>query len=218
MPRFLLFLDYGQFDLADGEALKVTAFAGEEQKLELQIGRSGSRGQMVRVSGSEGVYTLDGFSSYLYDRPLKDWRDKKIVDINPDDVQAIQIENQSGKFDFNRKDDTWKAGFKATKPGLRLTKFDPQKIDDLLRAYKELKAFDFIDQKPLDSLGLQTPVATLKFLLSGGQEVSLRFGDAAESNARAALYGANPQIFAVGSWSADWAVAEPAKFEETSAE
>ena len=204
---------YADYGLTTGAGLKVTAFAGEEEKLSLQLGQSGSRGQMVRAGASEGVFTLDGYSSYLYERPAKDWRDKSILVLNPDEVASLNIENSAGSYQFTKEGDSWKSKFKSAKPGVALKKFDATKVDDLLRAYKELKAFDFEDKRPVNELGLEKPGATLTFSLTSGETKVLRFGDAGENNARYALLGENPQVFQVGSWSSDWAVAEPSKFE-----
>jgi hypothetical protein len=204
---------YADYGLGDDSGLQVTAFAGEDEKLALQVGQSGSRGQMVRVGETDGVFTLDGYSSYLYERPAKDWRDKSILELNPDEVQSLKLENSSGIYQFVKEGEAWKSNFKPAKPGLSLKNFDSAKVDDLVRAYKELKAFEFEDKKAAAELGLEEPVATLSFSLTSGVQQVLRFGDAAESKARYALLGANPQVFQIGSWSSDWAVAEPEKFE-----
>ena len=54
------------------------------------FGKSGSRGQMARVGGKDGVYIVGGYSSYLYTREVKNWRETSILKF--EDANAIQVD------------------------------------------------------------------------------------------------------------------------------
>src|SRR6478736_5172932 len=81
--------DYATYDLTDDKAV-----------VELWTGKSGGRGQMVRIAGQDGVFNVEGFSSYSYARDTKGWRDLKIVEVDTDAVTAVTIQGEKGEFTF----------------------------------------------------------------------------------------------------------------------
>ncbi len=60
------------------------------RRVDVYFGKSGSRGQMARVAGKDGVYVARGYSSYLYTREVKNWRETSILKF--EDANAIQVE------------------------------------------------------------------------------------------------------------------------------
>jgi hypothetical protein len=56
---------YAQYELSDDKAVHFVAWKGADKADDLYFGKSGSRGQMARVGGKDGVYTTSGYSSYL---------------------------------------------------------------------------------------------------------------------------------------------------------
>jgi Domain of unknown function (DUF4340) len=64
-------------------------------------------------------------------------------------------------------------------------------------------------------VGLDKPVASVKIELTGGKGVHvLQVGNTAEGTNRWAKTNGSDQIYSVSSWSADWATAEPSKFQQ----
>lgn len=225
---------YESYDLTDEKALHVTLFAGDDKTGELWIGKGGGRGQMVRVAGHDGVYTLDGYSAFLYSRDSASWRDKSIMELDPEEVATVRIDNEEGSFVFEREQEkkkaddveegaeesSWTGQFKAEKSPVAksIEDFAPSKVDDLLRAYKKLNASNFGDEMSPEQAGLAEPLATLTFVTKGGQEKSLVFGSDAEGGARWVKLPEEPQIYSVGSWAAGWAMAGPDKFQKKEGE
>src|SRR5689334_16300267 len=149
---------YDKFEVADGKGLHAVFTKGGTTVLDAWFGENGGRGQMARIAGKDGVYAIKGYSSYLYDRELKGWRDTTIFKFEDTSVTGVSIENEHGSFVFAKSGEKWTAKNK----GKDLEKFDESKIKDMLRAYKGLTADGFADKEktPAD-LGLDKPSATV---------------------------------------------------------
>ncbi len=210
---------YQNYELTEEQALHIRALAGDEVSFEMWAGKSGGRGQMVRLPGQEGVYTVDGFSSFMAKRDTKGWRDLSIVEIATDSVNKITIEQEDGTFVFEKnedeEDEAWSGKFKKGKSayGAPIKDFEPSKIEDLLRAYKTLNATGFGDDKTLEETGLEEPVATIT--IEGEDETTLHFGSNSEGSSRWAKLEGKEQIYSVSSWAADWAVSGKEKFQKS---
>jgi len=233
---------YEMYDLTDAKALHVQAYEGDKVVFELWTGKSGGRGQMARVAGQDGVFGLEGFSSYSYARDTKGWRDLKIVELDADAATEVSIQSDKGDFSFVKsavvakkadaaadkaaadsagsdKDDAdkaaWSGKFKKAKTGalVPIKDFDGGKVLDLLRAYKTLNATAFADGKTLAETGLEKPASVLT-IKSAGAETRLLFGSTSEGNARWVKVEGRDTVYAVGSWAADWAFAEESKFQK----
>jgi len=232
---------YAMYDLTDDKALHVQAYEGDKVVLELWAGKSGGRGQMARLAGQDGVFGLEGFSSYSYARDTKGWRDLKIVEIDTDAVTEVSIKGEALEFAFVKKATTakkepeavpddptgeaakedkdaekaaWSGKSKKAKGGALapIKDFDGGKVLDLLRAYKVLNATAFGDGKTLADTGLEKPLSVLTIKTSSG-ETRLLFGTNSEGSARWLKVDGRDAIYAIGSWAADWAFAEESKFQ-----
>lgn len=209
--------EYDRWGVSDEKALHATFYKGQESVADLYFGENGSRGQMTRLANHDGVYAIKGFSKWLYERDAKGWRDKSMMKFDDKEVVKVSIQNKNGSFVFDKAGESWtgKHGKTAAlaKP---LDKFQPSKVDDLLRAYKALSAIDFGDGKQPAEVGLATPEATVTIELKGGTGVhTLKVGSTAEGTNRWALTNGSDQIYSISSWSADWATGDAAKFQAT---
>jgi hypothetical protein len=222
---------YGRYDLTDDKALHVVAYKGKDKALELHVGESGSRGQMARLAGRDGVYALGGFSRYAFARELKNWRDRTIVKFEDDKVDSVEIRNENGIFVFERaaseekeakgdagaskkKNWTGKHSKLANGVPIKIKNFKSDKVNDMLRAYKSLNALDFGDDKKPSDVGLDEPVATVTVMLADGAKRILEVGANAEGSNRWARKPDGEQIYSISSYVADWATAEVSKFQD----
>lgn len=206
---------YERWGVTDDKALRAVFKKGDEVVADLYFGDTGSRGQMTRLANHDGVYALQGYSKYLYDRDGKGWRDKSIFKFDDKEVERVVIRNDNGTFTFERKDDQWSGRFGKVAPGAEFERFKPSKVDDLLRAYKNLNASEFGDEKTPEDVGLDKPVATVTIEMKGdGAPYVLQVGDSAENNGRWVKASTSETLFSISSWSADWATAELSKFQE----
>ncbi|WP_437986016.1 DUF4340 domain-containing protein [Sorangium sp. So ce117] len=216
---------YPQYELTDEKAVHVVAYKGEEKALDLYLGKSGSRGQMARVDGQDGVYVAGGYSSYLYTREPKNWRETSILKFEDENAIQVSVENKNGLFSFSKNDDKWAGTFAQRDKGGKLgaasakwEKFDEAKVKDLLRAYKNLGAEDFGDEKSdtgLDAAASNGGIITIKLKDNAG-DFTVKVGKTAKGSSRyATKEGGDGTIYVLSSWSADWAIAEPKRFEKT---
>lgn len=218
---------YGQYELADEKALHIVAFKGEEKALDVFFGKSGSRGQMARVEGKDGVFVAGGYSSYLYTREAKNWRETSVLKFEDENAIQVEVENKNGLFSFSKNGDKWAGTFssrdkdgKVGKPEKKWDKYDESKVKDLLRAYKSLSAEDFGDEKSdtgLDAAAKNGGVIKIKLKDNAG-DITINVGKTSKASSRfATKEGGDGTIYVLSSWAADWAVADPKKFEKTEA-
>jgi hypothetical protein len=216
---------YPQYELTDEKAVHVIATKeGGEKVADLYFGKSGSRGQMMRVGGKDGVWVASGYSSYLYTREVKNWRETAVLKF--EDANAIQasIENKNGLFSFSKNGDKWAGSYtkrgkegKLEKKAEKWEKFDEAKVKDMLRAYKSLTAEDFADDKADTGLAeaAENGGVVKITLKDGAGEHIIKVGKTSKGSSRYAMKeGGDGTIFVLSSWSADWATAEKTKFEK----
>jgi hypothetical protein len=207
---------YAEHDLTDDKALHAVFYKGAEVAADFHFGKSGGRGQMTRVKDKDGAFAIKGYSSYLYARDLKDWRDREVFKFEDTKAKTVDIVNEHGTFAFVKDGENWKGKFKKAKEpaGKEIAKFDQEKVKDLLRAYKALSADGFADGKSAADTGLDKPVATVTIVLDDGAKKTLEVGKTAEGTARWARASGVSEIISIGSWNAEWATAELSKFQK----
>jgi hypothetical protein len=208
---------YDQYKVSDGKGLHVVFTKGSATVLDAWFGENGGRGQMARLAGHDGVYAMKGYSSYLYDRDVKGWRDSAIFKFEDSAVNAVTIENEHGNFDFTKSGDKWSAKYKEPKGAAAkdLEKFDEAKLKDMLRAYKGLNADGFADkEKTAADLGLDKPAATVVITLNDGAKREVKVGATAEGTSRWVQASGVKDFVSISSWAADWATGEPKKFQK----
>lgn len=221
---------YAQYEVSDDKATHVVIKQGETVVADWYFGQGGSRGQMMRVAGKDGVFSVKGYSSYLYSRELKGWRDLSVTKFEDDKVKTVTIENEHGTFEFakvpapegEKKDDSsstkteWTGKFKKGKGGALATleRFDSSKVNDLLRSYKSLNALDFAQGKTAADVGLDQPKATITIVLEDGARRVVRFGNTGSSSDRWVQVEGSPDLLTVAQYSADWATSNVEKFQK----
>ncbi|HXK20382.1 MAG TPA: DUF4340 domain-containing protein, partial [Polyangiaceae bacterium] len=77
---------YTKYGVADDKGLHAVFSKGNGVVLDAHFGENGSRGQMTRISGKDGVYSVKGYSSFLYARDAKGWRDLTLFKFEESDV------------------------------------------------------------------------------------------------------------------------------------
>jgi hypothetical protein len=204
---------YAAFDLEDEKAVRVQLYKDATKAFDLYFGKSGSRGQMTRLTEKDGVYVTSGYSSYLYTREVKDWRDRDIVKFEDGNVISAAISNENGNFSFSKNDDKWTGTFK----GKAIPSLEPEKVKDMLRSFKALTADDFGDGKTPTETGLDKPATVTFTLKDEGGTIKILVGKTSTGTSRYAQKDGNPTIFTVSSFAGDWATAALSKFQKPEA-
>jgi hypothetical protein len=207
---------YADYQVDDAKAVHVVAYKGNDKVVDLYFGKSGGRGQMARKAGVDGVFAISGYSSYVYARDTKNWRETSLLKFDDAAVTKVDLKNENGEFSFAKEGDAWTAKFKGEKADKadKLERFDDNKIKDMLRAYKGLSADDFADDKPDADTGLDKPAASLTFTLKEGDPIKLSVGKTSSGESRFLRKEGDKQVYVISSWSAGWAVAKADKFQK----
>jgi len=258
---------YEQYEVSDGKGVRFAMYKGADKSLELVFGSSGTRGQMVRVVGKDGIWIAQGYQSHLFTKETKNWRDKSIVEFEEANVASVEIENESGKYIFTKAGDDWSGTFKDSgkpkkeekkdekkdgdaepkkdgekkegekkpeakkdgdkpaepkkdekkadkKPSGDWEKFDGKKVEDMLRAFKKLNAIDFADEGAETGFKEGETPAKVTITFKDGKAIVLLVGKTQKGTNRFVKKTDDDTVWVISSWSADWATAEPAKFEK----
>src|SRR5262249_47016861 len=141
---------------------------GSDKKTDLTLGASGARGQMAMIEGKPAIYSITGYSSYLYTRDVKGFRETEILKFDDANANSLLIEKKGEKkpevLSFTKEGDHW-AG---TYNGKAIERFDEDKVKDAVRAFKNLTADDFGDGKTTADTGLDDPDSKVTIKLKDG--------------------------------------------------
>jgi hypothetical protein len=197
-----------QLDAA--HAVHVVAYKGADKKVDDLFGKSGPAGQLVVVADKpDQVWAAKGYSSYLYTKEAKDFRDKEIFKFDDANAAQVAITNSHGALSFT-KGDKWAATFNKHP----LERFAEDKLKDMLRAYKGLSADDFGDGKSLADVGLDKPESTVTISLKDGAGTyTLLVGKTSTGSNRWAKKANGDTIYSITNFSAEWATSDQTKFQ-----
>lgn len=200
--------DYS-FDPA--KAVHVVAYKGADKKVDVTFGKSGARGQMAMIGDKPGIYLVSGYSSYLYTRELKGFRNTEIFKFDDANANQLTVENKNGVLSFT-KGDKW-AGTAKGKP---IANLDEEKVKDAIRAFKALNADGFGDGKTPAETGLDNPEAKITISLKDNAGTyKLNVGKVSSGTERYAQKEGDATVYTITSYISDWALAEPSKFEKS---
>jgi hypothetical protein len=221
---------YGQYDLTDEKAMRITAWVGARKAVDLFCGKGAQEGQLVRLPDRDGMFALvnwgpQGYAGFLFTRALRDWRESAIFRFDEAEVAAIEIRNRGGVLRFERHDGGWAAT--RARPGgtpQPWTKFDAAKIAQLLRDMRALSADDFTDGVSHADAGVDDAERTggvLRIERRSSGPLTLRVGALAHDDTRFGLRdarwatkdGGDQTLYVLSPYTSGWALADSHKFE-----
>jgi Domain of unknown function (DUF4340) len=199
-----------QLDAA--HAVHVMAWKGADKKLDAVFGKSGAAGELTILTDKPNdVWAVKGYSSYLYTKDPKDYRDKEILKFDDASAAQVTITNAHGTLSFT-KGDKWAGTFDKKS----IAHFDDAKVQDMLRALRNLNADDFGDGKSLADTGLDKPSATLAIhLKDDAKSYELLVGNVSTGTNRWAKRGDSDTIYQIASYAADWLLSDDSKYHAT---
>ncbi len=205
-----------QLDAAHG--LHVVAWKGDAKKADDLFGKNGPVGELV-IAGEKPdlVWAAKGYSSYLYAKEAKDFRDKEIFKFEDANAAQVSIVNTHGSFAFSKGDakgdakgDKWT----GTLGGKPIERFDTEKVKDLLRTYKSLNADDFGDGKSLADTGLDKPAAHLTIHLKDDPKTyDLLLGNVSAGTNHWVKRADDEAIYQITNYAAEWITSDAAKYQ-----
>lgn len=200
-----------EFNFEPKKDVHLIVYKGSDKKLDIHFGKSGARGQLAMVEGKPAIYTVAGYSSYLYQRETKGWREAEMLKF--DDANANQLTIEKGKdvLSFTKEGEKWAGSFK----GKPLERFDEEKPKEAVKALHQVNAEDFADGKSPSDTGLDAPEATMSVQLKDGAgKYVLKIGKVANGTSRYVQKDGDPQVYILPKYTTDWALEGESKFQK----
>jgi hypothetical protein len=207
--------NYERLEVDDKKALHVVAKQAGKVLADLLVGTYRGGNTMVREQSGVNVATVKGSIRYAFDKEVKDWRDKVVVEANADDIKAITFENPKGTFRFVREGTEWKQAPLA-KGEKALPNFDGGKVTSFVGTAASMRANDFAAAgMAADAAGVGDKPDGLVTITTGGdageQQIVLRVGHKREDGYYLAREGKEP-IFIVSDFSGERMIPGADKF------
>jgi hypothetical protein len=100
--------NHDRLEVTEEKGIRVIARGGGETLIDFWVGAYQSLNTMIRVEGQDQVLAVKDSIKFAFNKPVDDWRDKKIVQETVRDVVSISFENATGSWSFLRgQGDSW---------------------------------------------------------------------------------------------------------------
>ena len=131
--------NYEKLEVTEAKGVHVVAKKDEKLLADIYIGAYLSGNTMVREKDAVNVTTSKGSIKYAFDKDVKEWRDRVVVETPADSVKAITFKNKNGAWKFVKEGAEWKQA-----PGEKpITDFEPNKVLSTVGTFIGLRANDF---------------------------------------------------------------------------
>ncbi|MET0387925.1 MAG: DUF4340 domain-containing protein, partial [Polyangiales bacterium] len=169
--------NHERLDVTDKKAVHVIAKQGGKPVLDVLLGAYRTGNTMVREPSSDNVAVVKGSIKYAFEKEIKDWRERLVVDVTSEQVKAVTFDNAKGSFHFVKEDNVWKQA-PGDKP---IAGFESGKIVSLVGTATTMRANDFAAADVTeDAAGVGAKPVGLVTLTTGGdageQQVVLHVG------------------------------------------
>lgn len=181
--------NHERLEVSNDKAIRVVARAGEREVIALLVGAYRGRSTMARLGDDERVLALRGSIKFAFNKALKDWRNKKILDEAASEVVAIRFENENGTYAFSRDGEGAWAQAESDSP---IERFGSTKVQSLVSSLANMRAVDFAaTEVSASEAGFDAPTGTVTLEIreaagadaDAGDEGEAAEGEAAESEA-----------------------------------
>ena len=150
----------------------------------------------ARKVHSDDVFLVEGASSYMFNRPVKDWRDKTILTTPKENIKELHYQYGDTIFNVTYNDSTWFIG---------KDKAQQSAVEGILSSLSNLQADDFIDSTV-------SPKVTIMVMYAGAQ---LRFSFDKPKNKYYVQSSNSPQWFVLEQWKANQILKRKKEIVET---
>jgi hypothetical protein len=178
---------HGMFQV-DSTGTFVTLYEKGTKRASIVIGKMGPSFSdlYARLATSNEVALISGASSFVFSRPVKDWRDRTIFSAPKESITEVRFQYGDTTFTLQLRDSVWMIGADSTQSW---------SVESFLSSLSHVQADEFIDTPPTT---IPKPTATLTI-----GATQLRFYFHKESGKYVVQSSANPQWYEIFSWRAD---------------
>jgi hypothetical protein len=201
------------YDLQPDKAVHIVAMKGAEKKLDARFGKTGGLGDAFIMEGNPNIFLVKGYSSWMYGREVKDWRDREMFKLDDAQVASFEIDGAHGKFLFTKGDKDGGANdWAGTHDKKAIPSLDGSKVANAVGSFKNLMADDFGEGKSPAETGLDAPEETVIIKMKDGATHTLKVGKAVDK-AHYAQKDSDPVVYTIAAYPYEWASAEMSKFQ-----
>lgn len=146
---------HGRFTIGDDEARELRVYRGGSAELDILVGKRGRDFQSIylRWPDDDAVYSARTQLGTYVDRPLNDWRDKRIAAVPADSIVDIAVTRSTGDYRLIRADSgQW---------SLNGTPADSSAVARMLTQFGSLNGTGFPTAAQMDSVDLDNPDRTV---------------------------------------------------------
>jgi hypothetical protein len=189
---------HARMGLDAAAARRFTVRGGDRVLGALLIGHQGRAYQSAYMRRPDGddVYLVEGELVPLLDRGISDWRDRRIVAVPADSIQAIEVERGRRRYALERRDGSWVlAGGGAV---------DSARVARLAAAFADVEAQGtaFATPAQADSADFTRPERRVVLTGSGGATLAALAFDSTANGFWVRRDG-TPTVFHLLQWKAD---------------
>ncbi len=198
-----------RLEVDEAHGTRVIARNGSETMIDVWIGAYQAGNTMVRVEGQDEVLMVRGSIKFAFNKQIRDWRERAILQLTAGDVREIQFENENGSWTFVKSEDEWTEQLpepaEGEEPPTGIENFDAGRVRTAVSSLARLRAADFFDGTP-EEAGLDSGYATVRMVSGEGDEAQtavLHIGGEAEEGQRYVRLAGGETIFIVSRFMAD---------------
>ncbi len=171
--------NHARLEVDETKGIKVVVKGSDATLATLWIGAYRNRNTMVRLDGDDTVVSVAGSIKFAFNKELKNWRNRRVVNVEPTRVRQVRFESDNGRWEFVRNnDDEW-----APAEGQEeIERFGPSKVQSVVSSIARMRAVNFAEPGVTrEQAGLLEPTATITLWVRPETEADNAEADNAEA-------------------------------------
>ena len=183
---------HDRLGIDSAKARRLSFRQGDKTVAELLIGSRGGNFESayVRSPGQSAVYQIKGRLIEYAERSVDDWRNKRIVEIQPDSVATVEVQVGKKGYTLARADKSWT---------LNGGPADSAAVANLLNQFKTLDAAGFATAAQADSANFAAPDKLIRLKAAGDRPLAVLAVDSTAAGFWVRREG-DPTVFRIDSW------------------
>ncbi len=161
----------------DSSATHLAVRRGDQLLGEVLVGAQGRsfRSAYMRLPGQDDVYLVEGELVPLVGREVNEWRDKRIVVVEPDSIGEIDVERGRIRYTLERQDSVWSLADGGA--------VDSARVERLVEAFRTVEAQGaaFATPAQADSADFTQPERRVRLVGTNGAELATLAFDSTET-------------------------------------
>ncbi len=183
---------HDRLGIDSAKARRLSFRQGGKAVAELLVGSRGGNFESayLRAPGQNSVFQVKGRLIDYVERQVDDWRNKRMVEVEPDSVAKVEVQFAKTGYVLTRADTVWTIN---GAPAVSAT------VTNLLNQFKSLDAAGFATAAQVDSTNFSAPDRIIRLKASGERPLASLTVDSTASGLWVRRDG-DPTVFRIDSW------------------